>query len=281
MSFIHALYKLVLKVITITLFYAALMGCSSPAKPSYQSNTLQKISFLWIEQGDKARQLENYTQAIALYQRGITYARKRHDLRLVAITQLKMAMSYVADEKINEAQKLVDEVKQMSLVSELDIGIAIANVDAHLSQAKGAYDAAILIWKMLLDSQQLTQEQQFYYQLKIWNATPESIDKMVLKEMLLQLESKKQQGTLNNIEILSYFYISDLKWAMSNKNGDAANRAIEVSNKIAANLTHFAELEQTAKIKKIYRLAIDYYSNNNMELQKHFYQNLLNKLNGF
>jgi tetratricopeptide (TPR) repeat protein len=256
----------------------SLTNCSSPSKPSYQVNTLQKLSYLWIEQADKERQLENYLQAIELYQRGVNYARKRHDLRLASITMLKMAMSYLAIDNLKQAQVLVDEVKKVNQISKLNISIAITNVEAHLLLARDDHEAAIAKWSGLLVSEKLKQEQYIYYQLKIWNVAPDRIDSNLLKEMLESLKAKKQQGKLNNIEVLSYLYLSDLKWTMNKLIGTDGNRENLVSQKISAYLNHFAELEQTAKLKKIYRLAIDYYSSRNMSLEVSHYANLLEKL---
>jgi tetratricopeptide (TPR) repeat protein len=273
-------------------FSVAFVGCSTPAKKSYKNNTIEKLSYTWIKQGDKERQSENYRQAITFYNRGVNYARQRHDIRLASITMLKIAMSYLAMEQWDLAQKFVDEVKVLSQVQNFDIKIALANVEAHLFNAKGENGSAIALWTDLLDSHQLSQEQQFYYQLKIWNAASKHDNKTQLRTMLEILSAKKQQGTLNNIEILSYLYLIDLQWAMDRKNHPVATEnevtenevtenevtENEVTEKINAALIHFSELEQTAKLKKIYQLAVRYYSGQNISSQVAFYQNLLEKL---
>jgi tetratricopeptide (TPR) repeat protein len=236
-------------------------------------NTYQQISVSLMAQADTKRQLEQYTQAIALYEQARLYALKRFDKNLIALAQLKTAAIYIQTNELDKATRLITEVEQMQQFDHLDMAKAIKYIRAKLALSTGYNEQAIAWLGELESSFAPMSEKNIYYRIVRWSYAPQQVDYAAVESDMLALDDLLASKQLQNIEIYSFVLFAQLKWLAATD--DEASFSV-VLNK---NLSHFSSLELTNKIAACYQLGSDFYRAIGQTAKADHYLSQVKKLN--
>ena len=258
-----ALKSMKTKILLISLVMLA--ACSSMPEKSYQINSFSQASADYIKLADRKRQQEEYNDALELYLTAEKYALKRNDQQKIGISKLKRALIYITLNNNENAQALIDEVRQANQIEQLELARAITFINAKLLLNKGNKVQAFKLLSQLETYYQSDVERHAYYQLMRWSYDYQQLDSASVQKTIDILTERFDAKSLNNIEILSFAYFEYARWAVDNASLEQGQIIIEQS------IQHFSLLELTPKIAKTLKFAADFYKRHKLSAKSDYY----------
>ncbi|KZN66563.1 hypothetical protein N473_09225 [Pseudoalteromonas luteoviolacea CPMOR-1] len=232
------------------------IGCSSAPEKQYRVTKYLELANTWMARGDRKRQEEKLALALSNYQTSYKYANMRNDLTLMGILHLKQATIYINQNRFEQALASIDKAKALHQYEGADIVLPIRSVEAKFTNALGKASLAKNMANELSVEYKNDIEKHIYYRWLGWLYSGEnSWDWERVDSDLNTLKQLKSNGTLSNIEILSFAIYYNAKWRVQEQDRQARS-AIDMA------LAHFSELELTNRIKACYVLAVQWYEAN-------------------
>ena len=207
----------------------------------------------------------DYSDAIELYLRAEEYALKRNNQRQVGISKLKRALIDITQSNNQQAEMLIQEVELANQIEQLELTQAINFINAKLLLKKGEDDQAFVLLSNLENYYQSDVERKAYYQLVRWSHDYQQIAHPTVDQVIATLTARFDAKSLNNVEILSFAYLENARWATDNANLEQGQKILQLA------INHFSLLELTSKISKTFKIAADFYRRHGYSVKADYY----------
>jgi hypothetical protein len=252
-----------IKILLIGLLLLA--ACSSTPEKNYQVTNFKQVSIDLTRLADRKRQQEEYEDALEMYRSAESYALKSNDQQKIGINKLKRSLIHIILNKSEKAETLIREVEQANRIEQLELEQAINFINAKLLLSKGDKAQAFKLISDLENFYQGDEERRAYYRLMRWSSDYQQLDLASVQVMIDMLTSRFNAKTLDNIEILSFAYLENSRWAAGNADLEQGQIIIEQS------IDHFSYLELPAQIAKSLKFAADFYARHGLLEKSDYY----------